>query len=127
MKTYLLIMLVLGSATLSYAAQTPEPQALVTFVSRFDGSVDTRVGRKARKLRIDYRTWSIAPGTKLDRLPMTIDGDVLYELHSGRLLTRTGDRQIERVPGTFWTVRHAEQQALETLDDSVVLRTVMRH
>ena len=57
----------------------------------------------------------------------TIDGDVLYELHSGRLLTRTGDRQIERVPGTFWTVRHAEQQALETLDDSVVLRTVMRH
>ncbi|HZP85690.1 MAG TPA: hypothetical protein VFB54_02655 [Burkholderiales bacterium] len=124
MRMHMLSVVALSMLLGSAAAQEAPTGATVSSVSHFTGAVTARVSEKARKVRVDYRTWSIAPGTKLDALPIKADGDVLYELHSGRLITRSAEEEIERVPGTFWTVRRGERQALETLDDTVVLRTI---
>ena len=91
---------------------------------RFEGVIQTRIDGKPATVQVDYRIWSIGPGVRLERLSLPAGSDVVYELHSGKLTTRVGDRATERRPGSFWTVNATETQSVETHDDTVILRTI---
>lgn len=114
-----------ASAAASIAvAQVTETKPFVEPQNRFSGVIETRVQGKPATVRVDYKVWSIGPGLRLERLPQDARGEVLYELHSGKLTTRTGDQPVDRKPGSFWVVGPGEQQSLQTYDDMVVLRTI---
>jgi hypothetical protein len=112
-----------SSAQPAQPVQPAQPLASETVRSRviYSGNVPAQ-GDKA--LAVDYRRWSIAPGTTLKVLPLDAKGDVLVELRSGKLTTISGDKREVRRTKELWVVREGEQMAFVTEDDTVILYTI---
>ena len=96
----------------------PEPRV------RFAGNVQVGAADARRTVQVDLQTWILAPGLNAERLALPRDATVIMELHAGKLETLTGDKRIERKPGTFWLVQPGESIAFSTEDDSVTLTTL---
>lgn len=90
---------------------------------RFSGPLKLRAGARIVPGMIDYRTWTIPPTTRsrLDLPP----GRILVELHSGKLLTVSGDQQQRRQPGEFWMLQPGETMTIQTEDDTAILNTIV--
>lgn len=97
----------------------PPPQ------QRFEGVVQVGAGGRREAVRLDLRSWILAPGLRHERLPLPQDAVIIIELHAGELETIVGNERTARHPGAIWRVGPGEPMALSTGDDSVTLTTLV--
>ena len=117
------LLLIVAAIAGAAAAQTtltkyPEPRV------RFNGELRVGPPQAARTVRVDMRTWILAPGLKAERLPLPAEANVVIELHAGKLETLIGDKRESRKPGEIWILQPGEQIVISTGDDSVTLTTL---
>jgi hypothetical protein len=104
------------------AAQQPADQA-VSARTRFSGVLTTLVNGRPLALKIDYRAWILAPGTKLDKLGLDASAHTLLRLHSGKLTSLAAEKRARRA-GEFWELAPGEAMQLIAEDDSVIFETI---
>lgn len=116
----LLIVAAIAGAAVAQTTLNKYPEPRVRF------NDELRVGplQASRTVRVDMRTWILAPGLKAERLPLPAEANVVIELHAGTLETLIGDKRESRKPGAIWILQPGEPIVITTGDDSVTLTTL---
>ncbi len=103
-------------------AEGPAKNALQP-IERFNNRQMTlAIKGKPASAHVTVHDWLLHGKQKVDRFPAT--GQLLVQLHSGRITTVINGKEEKREPGDFWTVPAGASMAVTVTSESAALHVV---